>query len=159
VPQHTPIADVDGAYNAIVIEADPLGRLVLEGPGAGAGATASAVLSDLADIARGLVMPAFQKPVPGTTEATPLASREGSFYLRFTALDRPGVIAEIAGILSGYDISIESMVQRGRDPGAPVSVVMITHEAREAVMAQALKAIAGLANVVEAPCMIRIEAF
>jgi homoserine dehydrogenase len=161
VPLGTPLADVSGAFNAVVIEADPLGKLVIEGPGAGAGPTASAVLSDLADIARGGRLPAFMRPTASLSVAkpAPFAEREGSYYLRFTAVDRPGVIAEIARILADLSISIESIIQRGRDPGAPVKVVMITHETQEAAMARALQRIAQANNVVEAPCMIRIEAF
>jgi homoserine dehydrogenase len=160
VPLTSPIAGVDGAFNAVVIEADPLGKLVLEGPGAGAGPTASAVLSDLADIARGGRLPAFLTPADrlSASRPAPFAEREGRFYLRFTAVDRPGVMAEIARILAAGDISIESIIQRGRDPGAPVKVVMVTHETREAAMAQALQGIARANHVVERPCMIRIEA-
>ncbi len=161
VPVGTPIADVGGAFNAVFIEADPVGKLMLQGPGAGAGPTASAVLSDLGDLARSLLIPAFLRPaaslhkVPGGDQR----SREGSFYLRFTAVDRPGVIAEIARILAVRGISIESIIQRGRDPGAAVQVVMVTHETSEASMAQALQEIGMANNVVETPCMIRIEAF
>lgn len=161
VPLGTPIADVDGAFNAVVIEADPLGTLVLDGPGAGAGPTASAVLSDLADIARGVRLPAFLHPTSHLTTrpGAPFADHVSSYYLRFTAVDRPGVIAEIARILADRSISIESIIQRGRDPGAPVQVVIITHETREAAMAEALQNIARANNVVDTPCMIRIEAF
>lgn len=161
VPLGTPIADVEGAFNAVVIEADPLGRLMLDGPGAGAGPTASAVIADLADLARGMRLPAFMRPTRQLrrAEPAPFAARVGSYYLRFTAVDRPGVIAEIARILAQRDISIESIIQRGRDPGAPVQIVIITHETREAAISDALQAIARANNVVEAPCMIRIEAF
>lgn len=161
VPLATPIAGVEGAFNALVIEADPLGKLVLEGPGAGAGPTASAVLSDLADIARGVSLPAFLRPAARLSKGAPapFAEREGSFYLRFTVLDRPGVMAEIARILAAGSISIESIIQRGRDPGAPVKIVMVTHETREAAMARALHEIARANQIAERPCMIRIEAF
>jgi homoserine dehydrogenase len=160
VPLASPLGGVEGAFNALVIEADPLGKLVLEGPGAGAGPTASAVLSDLADIARGVRLPAFLRPSARLSARTPapFAEREGRFYLRFTAMDRPGVMAGIARILAGLDISIESIIQRGRDPAAPVKIVMITHETREALMAQALQGIEQANHVVERPCMIRIEA-
>lgn len=161
VPLKSPIASVGGAFNAVVIEADPLGKLILEGPGAGAGPTASAVLSDLADIARGNRFPAFVRPAAHLRprQRAPFAAREGSFYLRFTALDKPGVMAEIARELASAHISIESIIQRGRDPGASVKIVMITHETTEALMAQALHGIARANTVVEPPCMIRIEAF
>lgn len=161
VPLGTPLADVDGAMNAVVIEAEPLGKLVLEGLGAGAGPTASAVLSDIADIARGARAPAFVRPASSLKRAPRLLvdENEGCFYLRLTVVDRPGVIAEIARILAAQDISIESIIQRGRDPGAPVQVVMITHETREAAMAEALRGIAQANTVLEPPCMIRIEAF
>lgn len=161
VPLGTPLADVDGVMNAVVIEAEPLGKLVLEGLGAGAGPTASAVLSDIADIARGTRGPAFVRPASALKRLPRLAvdAREGCFYLRLTVVDRPGVIAEIARILAAQNLSIESILQRGRDPGAPVQVVMITHETREAALAEALRGIAQANTVLEPPCMIRIEAF
>lgn len=161
VPLGTPLADVGGAFNAVFIEADPIGQLMLQGPGAGAGPTASSVMSDLVDLARGLRIPAFLRPAARLEKKPPgdLRVRVGSFYLRFTAVDRPGVIAEIARILAVRGISIESIIQRGRDPGAPVQVVMVTHETEEAAMAQALQEIALAKNVVDPPCMIRIEAF
>lgn len=161
VPLGTPLANVDGAMNAVVIEAEPLGKLVLEGLGAGAGPTASAVLSDIADIARGVRVPAFIRSASSLARAERLGidENEGCFYLRLTVVDRPGVIAEIAHILASQDISIESIIQRGRDPGSPVQVVMITHETREAAMGGALRRIAQADTVLEPPCMIRIEAF
>jgi homoserine dehydrogenase len=160
VPIGTPLAGVQGAFNAVVIEADPLGKLVIEGPGAGAGPTASAVLSDLADIARGVRLPAFLRPTASLSKGVqaPFEEREGSYYLRLNVVDRPGVIADVARILADLGISIESILQRGRDPGAPVKVVMVTHETLEAAMARALQRLGQANNVLEAPCMIRIEA-
>jgi len=161
VPVGTSIADVEGPFNAVVIEADPIGKLMLQGPGAGAGPTASAVMSDLADLARGLKLPAFLRPAERLARTPPadFLARVGSYYLRFTVVDRPGVIADIARILALRAISMESIIQRGRSPGAPVQVVMTTHETGEAQMAQALQEIAKANHVVEPPCMIRIEAF
>ena len=161
VPLGTPLADVDGVYNAVVVEGDLVGKSVYEGRGAGAGPTASAVLSDVLDIARGQRLPTFggpaanlKRPVP-----VPMGDHLGPCYLRFTVIDRPGVIAVISRCLADQGISIESMLQRSRAPGEPVPVVFITHEAREAELTKALQAIVTAGVVTEEPCMIRMERF
>lgn len=159
VPHNTPLADVDGVFNAVVAEGDLAGTSVYEGRGAGAGPTASAVLADLIDAARGHSLPAFGRPVAqlGRPDPLPPGERTGPFYLRFRVTDRPGVLASIARTLADHSISIESMIQRGRSPGEAVQIVMITHEAREADMGEALSLIARSDIVLEEPCMIRME--
>ena len=161
VPRDTPLADVNGVYNAIVTESDYAGKTVIEGRGAGERPTAAAVVSDLLDIARGKVMPAFVTPASklASLPRAPLSERAGPFYLRFTVLDKPGVMAVISRCLAQYGISIESMIQRGRDPGEPVPIVMLTHDAREGDMAAALDLIAAEGAVTERPCRIRMERF
>jgi homoserine dehydrogenase len=156
VPAHAPIARVDGVYNAVVAEADFAGRLVMEGRGAGAGPTASAVAADLIDIARGRFTPvwgAALAPAP----AEPMAKRFGAYYLRLMVLDRPGVIADVTAILRDHAISLDSMLQRGRKPGEAVPVVLVTHDCEEAAMRAALDRIGALAAVLEQPTLIRIE--
>lgn len=159
VPESSPIASVDGVFNAVLAEGDAVGRVVLQGRGAGAGPTASAVVADLIDIARGR-----SAPVWGAASATldiapglPMERHRGAYYLRLMVLDQPGVIADVTGALRDAKISLESMLQRGRAPGEAVPVVLVTHECEEAQMQSALARIAVLPSVVEPPAMIRIE--
>lgn len=161
VPLGTPLADVDGVFNAVVAEGDLVGKSVYEGRGAGAGPTASAVMADLLDIARGVHLPTFGAPAATLKRPTivPMGEHVGACYLRFTVIDRPGVIAVLSRCLADQAISIESMLQRSRAPGEPVPVVMITHEAREAAMVKALGAIVATGIVTEQPCMVRMERF
>lgn len=156
----TPLADVDGAFNAVVAHAGEAGPFFFEGRGAGEAPTASAVVADIVDIARGNISPAFGRPAASLRHAVPAASHilRSAFYLRFDVLDVPGVLAEIAGHLSQSDISIESMIQRGRAPGEPVSIVMITHDCSHDAVARALKVIAASDRVLGPPCMIPMEA-
>jgi homoserine dehydrogenase len=159
VRANTPLGDVDGAFNAVAVDAGEAGPFFFEGRGAGEGPTASAVIADLVDIALGSFEPAFGKPahtlvplVPASPEAMTCA-----YYLRFDVLDIPGVVAEIAGKLAEAKVSIESMLQRGRNPGEPVSIVMITHETPQVAVTRALKAIATSDKVVGPPRMIPME--
>jgi len=158
VPERTAIAHVDGVLNAVVAEGDFVGTTTFEGPGAGEGPTASAVVSDLADIARGLVVPVFGVPV-SALEARPKAppgSHVGSYYIRLMVVDRPGVIADIAACLRDQEVSVESLLQHGRRPDEAVPVVLTTHVAEEDALARALAAMDELQAVLETPRMIRI---
>lgn len=155
----TPLADVEGAFNAIVADAGAAGPFFFEGRGAGEAPTASAVIADLVDIARGMHGAPFGRPAASLKDVgdhTP--ERISPYYLRFKVLDVPGVLAEIATRLAESSVSIESMIQRGRAPGEPVSIVMITHECAETKVARALKVIAASDKVLGAPCMIPMEA-
>ena len=156
----TPLADVDGAFNAVVANAGDAGPFFFEGRGAGEAPTASAVVADIVDIARGNASPVFGRPANSLSAAVPALSHtlKSAFYLRFDVLDVPGVLAEIATHLAQSEISIESMIQRGRAPGEPVSIVMITHECSHEAVARALKVIAASDRVLGAPCMIPMEA-
>jgi homoserine dehydrogenase len=156
----TPLADVDGAFNAVMANAGEAGPFFFEGRGAGEAPTASAVVADIVDIARGNASPVFGRPASTLTAAVPALSHtlKSAFYLRFDVLDAPGVLAEIASHLAQSEISIESMIQRGRAPGEPVSIVMITHECSHEAVARALKVIAASDRVLGAPCMIPMEA-
>ena len=161
VPVETPIAHVDGVFNAVVAEGSAVGRTVFEGRGAGAGPTASAVVADLIDIAARRRAEPFGVPVAKLRKqkVVPMSARVGRYYIRLHVKDRPGVIADITAILRDEKISIESMLQHGRSEGAGgVPVVLVTHDAREADMTKALKRIGRLAAVIETPRMIRIEA-
>jgi len=156
----TPLADVDGAFNAVVANAGEAGPFFFEGRGAGEAPTASAVLADIVDIARGNVSTAFGRPAESLRTATPALpqSLRSAFYLRFDVLDVPGVLAEIATHLAQSEISIESMIQRGRSLGEAVSIVMITHECSHEAVARALKVISASDRVLGTPCMIPMEA-
>jgi homoserine dehydrogenase len=155
----TPLADVEGAFNAVVAHAGDAGPFFFEGRGAGAAPTAAAVIADLLDIARGAIGPAFGRPAAtlSAVHRAPPGARGSAFYLRFDVLDAPGVLAEISRHLAQAEISIESMIQRGRAPGEAVAIVMITHECTRARVASALKAIAASDKVLRTPSVIPME--
>ena len=159
VPIGTPIAHVEGVFNAVVTEGDFVGQNVAEGRGAGAGPTASAVVADLIDIARGRTLPTFSVPAAQLKRlpASPMERHRGAYYVRLMVVDRPGVIADVTAALRDEQVSLESMLQRGRAPDEAVPVVLTTHETEEASMRRALARIASLNTVVEPPHMIRIE--
>jgi homoserine dehydrogenase len=156
-----PLATIDGVFNAVVAEGDFVGRVALSGRGAGAGPTASAVVADLIDIACGRRTPAFGVPVARLCRAVtlPVAKRVGSYYVRLVVVDRPGVFADIAAAFRDEAVSMESVLQRGRNANANVNVVIVTHETEEAALTRALARLESNAAVVEPPHMIRIESF
>jgi homoserine dehydrogenase len=157
----TPIAHIEGVFNAVVVEGDFVGTTMFQGRGAGQGPTASAVVADLVDVARGRHMPAFVVPAEklATKKASPMDRHVGAYYMRLMVQDRPGVIAAVSGALAKERISLESMLQRGRSESGEVPVVLTTHETEEAAMRRALTRIGKLGAVAEEPCVIRIEAF
>ncbi len=169
VPKHMAIADVDGVSNCVAIDGDFVGDIMLIGRGAGAGPTASAVASDLIDIARGRIFPSFVIPAKDLQPYKPAQMRahEGGYYIRLSVYDRTGAFAAIATRMAEQGISLESIVQRRssaelpgfrrQDAGAPTGVVMITHQTSEAAIRKALLAIEQDGNVDEKPQMIRIE--
>jgi homoserine dehydrogenase len=160
VPLETPIADVEDVFNAVVAEGDFVGNAVFEGRGAGAGPTASAVLSDLVDLARGRRAPTFGVPVDSLARppVSPMEKRRGSYYIRLMVVDRPGVIADVTAVLRDESVSLEAMLQRGRSPNETVPVVLTTHDTEEAAMNRALKKIGAFGHIRETPRAIRIEA-
>jgi homoserine dehydrogenase len=159
----SPLAAVAGVFNAVFIIGDAVGDLMFYGRGAGQMPTASAVWSDILEIARraahdiratGLELPAASaQPLL----VQPMDDVRTSYYLRVMAQDRPGVLSRITGVLGKNDISIASMIQKGRGGHEAVPVVMMTHEAREKDMRRALTAIDRLADVASTTTMIRIE--
>src|SRR6478609_2482717 len=159
VPASAPIARVDGVFNAVVAEGDFVGRVMLEGRGAGAGPTASAVVADLLDIARSRLTPVWGAAGAALSSqpSVPLSAHIGCYYLRLMVVDRPGVIADVTAILRDMGVSLESMLQRGRSPGEAVPVVLVTHETKESDMREALDRIGRLPTVMEEPTLIRIE--
>ena len=160
VRARTPLANVDGAANGVVVDAGAAGSFFFSGRGAGEAPTASAVVSDIVEIARGSFGPVFGRPAATLKTLVPADSGAtlSAYYLRFEVLDVPGVLAEIAGRLSEANVSIESMIQRGRAPGESVAIVMITHESPQNAVERALKAIAASDKVRARPCMIPMEA-
>jgi homoserine dehydrogenase len=144
----------------LVAEGDFVGRVMLQGRGAGAGPTASAVVADLIDIARGRLTPMWGVAPQALADipSLPIEAHVGAYYLRLMVVDRPGVIADITAVLRDLGISLESMLQRGRSPKEAVPVVLMTHETAEAAMRAALSRIAAFDSVLEAPTLIRIEA-
>ena len=159
VPPDRAIAAVEGVFNAVEATGDFVDHVMAVGRGAGAGPTASAVVADIVDIARGLVLPGYGVPTGNLRPLTvlPPTERVGPYYLRMMVVDRPGVIAEVAAQMRDHHISVESLLQRGRAPGEAVPVVIVTHQTREAAMLDAIAAINDLDSVLEPVRMIRIE--
>ena len=163
IPDTHPIAQVGGVYNAIEIVGDAVGDLMLYGKGAGEMPTASAVVSDIMDISRELSTsgesrsPALS-PLDGD-EGTlkPIESISSLYYLRFMVDDQPGVLSQISGILGRHDISIESVIQKRRETGSPVPLVVMTHTAVERHVQEALSEIDQLPSVSEKAVLIRVE--
>ena len=163
IPKGSPAADTDGVFNAVVVKGDFVGDLLLEGRGAGAHPTASAVLSDIVDIARGNFRPAFGIPAKDLRPYTPAPPKahEGGFYVSLTLLDKPGAVAAVATILAEEQISIESIFQRGKtgkdEARDTAPFILITHDTVEAKMRAALERIEKDGHVAGRPRMIRIE--
>ena len=157
VPREHPLAAVDGPTNAVVAEGNFSGRLLFQGPGAGDGPTASAVVADLIDIARGDVGAPFSVPVAGLEALAPAdpGHRRGRAYLRFVVADRPGVLAEITAAMRDAGVSIESLIQQGRpEEGGEVLVAMVTHEGPEANVTAALRLLDGSPSLAEPPLVM-----
>ena len=166
VPASSAIAQIDGVTNAVTVETDLLGSIMLSGPGAGGDATASAVAGDIADIARGTALPVFGKPASSlqSYERARMRRHEGGYYIALNLHDRSGAFASIANRMAECEISLQSVVQHENsgdvdaDDGAKAKpVIIITHETNEKAVADALSLIKQDGNVVGEPKMIRIE--
>lgn len=162
VPEDSMVGAVDGVFNAVCVESDSAGKIIEIGRGAGAEPTASAVVSDIIDLARGCghKIPAFGLPASGLAQAVQAKNDllPGRFYIRLSVIDRPGVLADVTAVMRDCDVSIESLLQRGRDPDRPVSIVMTTHQAAQGDVRMAVSRLAGLKAACESPCLMRIEA-
>jgi homoserine dehydrogenase len=164
IPVHYPMADVDGVFNAIRLAGDFIGPVMFYGRGAGMEPTASAVVGDLMDISRNILAGigrrvsarGFQDNSISDLAIKPIGDSISRYYLRFSAVDKPGVLATIAGALGKYNISIESMIQTGRS-GDYVPIVIITHEAAERDILAALAEIDSFEMIREKSNLIRIE--
>ncbi len=164
VPENHLLASISGAYNAIHFSGDTVGNVLLYGLGAGKVPTGSAVAADVVDIARNIVAGSINRVPPLSylpdcfedRKVTPMDELEGPYYFRFTVRDEPGVLSAISRVLGKYEISIESMVQKGRKTNGAVPLVMLTHTAKESAVAMALKEIDTLDAVVAPVVKIRI---
>jgi len=159
VPMSSPLASVDGVLNAIQLRGDAVGPLTLIGRGAGAAATASAVVGDLVDLARGSMVNPWGRPVGELVACGRFAGENslGRWYIRLQVTDRAGVLADVASILRDEAISIESLLQHGRETVHSVPVIIVTHKTNEATLRRALARIAQLEAVWEEPFCLRIE--
>ena len=167
VPLGSAIAETGGVTNAVVVETPMLGALMMAGPGAGGAATASAVLGDLADIARGAAVgPVFGRPAARLVahERTAMREHEGGYLLRMEVTDRPGVMAAVATQMASAGISLESIVQRRTRPRGEVDphqdvqpIVLVTHETTEEAVRGAVEAIGAEDYLAAEPVVIRIE--
>jgi homoserine dehydrogenase len=171
VPKDRPLATVNGVYNAILVEGEPLGQVMLFGPGAGAGATASAVVSDILAIVGVMASnPNREDAVnsPNTSlhpllscshdrysDLAPLSSLRSSFYVRFLCMDVPGVIGKLGTRFGAHNVSIESIVQTGFQ-GDRAEIVVVTHDVSEADFESALAEIRSLDSIASIPSIIRV---
>ena len=159
LPLSSQLAKVNGVLNAVEFYGDPVGSVIAIGPGAGGGATASAVLSDIIDIAHDRGGMPFGRPVAQLVDSADqvgAAMADMPFYVRLMVVDEPGVLAGVTGILQNHKISVESLIQQGRAPGDVVALVMTTHETAENTLAQALDEMASLPSVKAKPVAMPI---
>ncbi|MDD5431761.1 MAG: homoserine dehydrogenase [Candidatus Omnitrophica bacterium] len=164
IPESHLLASVSGVFNAIHVSSDLAGDLLFYGPGAGQLSAASAVVSDIVDLTQdikaGLFKPTLNiiadKSISGLSKIDDFVSR---YYIRFQAVDKPGVLAKISGILAKYGISIASVSQKERSRSQVVPIVMVVHDAKEKNLRQSLDAISRLDVINEKPIAIRIEEF
>ncbi len=165
IPSMSPVAQVEGVYNAIQLVGDAVNDIVLYGQGAGSMPTGSAVVSDVIDIARNLLVGAsgrvppasFQRDQRRPLRIRPMEEIATLYYMRFMVLDRPGVLSQISGVLGHHGISISSVLQQGRKEGQTVPVVIMTHTATERPVQAALREIDRMAFISEPTTLIRVE--
>ena len=158
VPALSPLGQLDGGTNMVILEGTQSGQIVLRGAGAGEGPTASAVLSDIADLARGVRLPTFGQPAHQLIAANPAQTVSAApYYLRLQLRDTPGALAKIAACLGDAGVSIHRMRQYGQAGGAAVPVLIVTHETTRRAITQALQAIATTKMAEGPPVALRIE--
>ena len=161
VPVNIPIAQVEDVFNAVAAEAEGLGTSLSYGRGAGAGPTSSAVLSDLLDFANNR-RTSFLGTAHSELVVRPIQELQklsGSYYLRLQVYDRPGVLADLTAVFRDKGVSVEALLQRGRNPDGTVPVVLTTHETSEEAIQKSVAEFEKLENVVEKPCILPIENF
>jgi len=162
LPKSHPLASVDGVFNAILVEGEPLGQVMFSGPGAGAGATASAVVSDILNIAA--ILKTETEPIPHPLLScthqhfcaiAPMEDSVTRFYIRVKTQDSSGVIGQLGTCFGNHDVSLESIVQIGLQDDL-AEIVLVTHHVREGDFRQALAAISNLEAVADIPSVIRV---
>jgi homoserine dehydrogenase len=158
VPLDHPLARAAGSLNALFIEARTIGRIYIQGPGAGAGPTAAAVAADIADVMTGARRPVFQAPATSLKPFTAVDPHgaTGRAYVRLLARDEPGVIAAVSETLAEAGVSIDSFLQKPVENAGGVPIVLTTHEAPEQTIGEAIRRMAALPALIEPPRMIRI---
>lgn len=157
VPATSPLGQLQGGTNMVVLEGDSVGQIVLRGPGAGAGPTASAVLSDLVDIARGNRLPTFGQPASTLRQARPAkAAVPAPYYLRLELLDKPGALAKVARVLGDSGISIDRMRQYGHEEST-APVLIVTHKTTRIALDEAIAGFSETGVIMGQPVAIRIE--
>jgi len=161
VPEEYLISKVDGVFNAVYVEGDAVGSTLYYGRGAGDMPTGSAVVSDIVDIARNIVTNSVGRislePSRKAKSLMKMDEVQSMYYFRFSAIDKPGVLSKISGILGKHNISIVSVIQKGRHEGKAVPLVVLTHKAREKNVLAALKEINRLSIVAGKSVFIRVE--
>ena len=166
IPKGHMLDGVQGAYNALLIKGDSVGDVLLYGQGAGMMPTGSAVVSDLVNMGRNINKGISQRiprnlSIQGLKEKglalKPFSGVIGNYYFRFSALDRPGVLSTIAGILGANKISVASVIQKGRVVEGPVPIVMMTHEAQESAVQKAIQEIDRLPVITDRTVIVRVE--
>jgi homoserine dehydrogenase len=157
-PHEHPLARAGGTLNALFIEGARIGRIFIQGPGAGAGPTAAAVAADIADVMTGAVRPVFQKPAGQLKPFTPVdaAHTHGRAYIRLLVRDEPGVIAAVSETLAEAGVSIDSFLQKPVEGAEGVPIVLTTHAVAEKVLTEAVRRMAALPALLEPPRLIRI---
>ena len=158
VPANSPLGVLEGGTNMVVIEGHAVEQIVLRGPGAGEGPTASAVLGDICDVARGLRLPVFGQPANTLEQAASARSvLPAPYYLRLSLTDKPGALAKVAAALGEAGVSIDRMRQREHE-GDVATVILVTHSCARADIDTAIDAMNGTGVVQDAPVVLRIEA-
>ena len=161
LPKNHPLASVNGVYNAIYVTGDAVGETMFFGEGAGAGPAASAVMGDVLEVSRHIAQKI--EPIVGCTctdklDIVPIENLKTKYYIRFSVTDRSGVLAAMTSVFAKHDVSVYSVVQRGKKTGDSVDLAYVTHTASEARVREALAEIAALDNVQRAtPSLIRVE--
>ena len=160
IPLDVPMASVNGVLNAVEVEGDLVGPLWFQGPGAGPNPTASAVMGDILRIATGAVNDSGSSTLPESFAIASMSDHECQYYIRLTASDRPGVLANVAKVLGDADISINSVLQKDTDTAnGHADLVIMTHPAREANMQSAVSAIRELHTVLQLDSLLRVETY
>ncbi len=165
IPAGHLLAEVGGAMNAVYVTGKYVGQVMFYGPGAGGQPTGTAVVADAVELARNILVGAAGRVSPlgvpwsrlATRPIVPMDQVASKYYFRFSAEDRPGVLSAISGILADHQISIEAVIQKGRQAGGAVPIVMLTHEAREESVSAALKMIDRLEVIAAPTAMLRVE--